>query len=168
MLEAVRAAGCVLLLAALAAASHAAEDQYPGVARAYLVKRDATLRMRNTRFADPCGHDRSSQYSSAADLARLAERVAQYEEYLHLSRLRRATISTTDGRHRYTFASTNALLGRYDGAIGLKTGFTWGAGHCLVALAERDGARVLVVLLNASNRWWHAAGLLELAFDAPP
>jgi D-alanyl-D-alanine carboxypeptidase (penicillin-binding protein 5/6) len=56
--------------------------------------------------------------------------------------------------------------GRYPGAIGLKTGHTEGAGNCLVALAERDGVRVLAVLLNAPNRWWNAAGLLDRAFAA--
>jgi len=130
-------------------------------------RRAAQLGMRDTRFLDPCGHDREGQYSTAADLARLAELVAQHEEYLRLSQMRRASIATTDGRRRYTFNTTNALIGRYEGAIGLKTGFTGAAGHCLVALAERDGVRVLVVLLHARNRWWHAAGLLDLAFDAP-
>jgi D-alanyl-D-alanine carboxypeptidase (penicillin-binding protein 5/6) len=36
-----------------------------------------------------------------------------------------------------------------------------------VALAERDGKRVLAVLLNAPDRWWSAVGLLNRAFDAP-
>jgi D-alanyl-D-alanine carboxypeptidase (penicillin-binding protein 5/6) len=61
--------------------------------------------------------------------------------------------------------STNALLGQFPGAIGLKTGFTPGAGRCLVALAERDGHEVLAILLHAPDRWWDTVGLLELAFD---
>ena len=123
--------------------------------------------MANTRFADPCGHDRAGQYTSAADLARLAEQVMRHEEYMRLARLERISFKTLDGERTFTLSNTNALLGRYPGAIGLKTGYTEGAGNCLVALAERDGVRVVAVLLNAPNRWWNAVGLLDRAFAAP-
>jgi len=129
--------------------------------------RAAALGLADTRYADPCGHDRDGQYTSAADLARLAEAVAAHPEYLRLARLPRIRVASAAGR-RFTLASTNALIGRYEGAIGLKTGYTSGAGHCLVALAERDGVRVLVVMLNSPNRWWNAVGLLDRAFEAAP
>lgn len=134
---------------------------------AQMNQRAANLGMRDTRFLDPCGHDREGQYSTAADLARLAERVMQHAEYMRLARLSRARIASVDGSRKFALHNTNALIGRYDGAIGLKTGFTGRAGNCLVALAERDGVRVLAVLLNAPNRWWNAAGLLDRAFAAP-
>ena len=130
-------------------------------------ERAAALGLADTRFADPCGHDREGQYTSATDLARLAEQVMRHEEYLRLARLQRLTIRTLDGRRSFALRNTNALIGRYPGAIGLKTGYTEGAGNCLVALAERDGVRVLAVLLNAPNRWWNAVGLLDRAFAAP-
>jgi serine-type D-Ala-D-Ala carboxypeptidase (penicillin-binding protein 5/6) len=129
--------------------------------------RAAALGLADTRFADPCGHDRDGQYTSAADLARLAEAVAAHAEYLRLARLRRIEVASAGGR-KFSLASTNALVGRYEGAIGLKTGYTSGAGHCLVALAERNGVRVLVVMLNSPNRWWNAVGLLDRAFEARP
>lgn len=47
---------------------------------------------------------------------------------------------------------------------GVKSGYTEGAGRCVVALAERDGVEVLLVLLDAPDRWWTAA-LLEAAFE---
>jgi D-alanyl-D-alanine carboxypeptidase (penicillin-binding protein 5/6) len=128
--------------------------------------RAALLGLANTRFADPCGHDREGQYTTAADLAHLAEEVMRHDEYLRLARLERVTIRTLDGGRSFALRNTNALLGRYPGALGLKTGYTDGAGNCLVALAERDGVRVLAVLLNAPNRWWNAAGLLDRAFAA--
>jgi D-alanyl-D-alanine carboxypeptidase (penicillin-binding protein 5/6) len=129
--------------------------------------RAAALGLADTRYADPCGHDRDNQYTSAADLARLAEAVTAHPEYLRLARLPRIRVASAAGR-RFSLANTNALIGRYEGAIGLKTGYTSGAGHCLVALAERDGVRVLVVMLNSPNRWWNAVGLLDRAFEAVP
>ena len=128
--------------------------------------RAATLGMHETRYADPCGHDRPGQYTTAADLLRLAEALMRQPEYLRLARTHRLSVSTVDGKRSFSFANTNALLGRYEGALGLKTGHTRAAGNCLVALAERGGVRVLVVLLNAPNRWWNAVGLLDRAFEA--
>ena len=127
--------------------------------------RAVMLGLADTKFADPCGHDREGQYSSAADLVVIAEQVMRHDDYMRLARQERVTIRTLDGRS-FPLRNTNALIGRYPGAIGLKTGHTEGAGNCLVALAERDGVRVLAVLLNAPNRWWNAAGLLDRAFAA--
>jgi len=127
-------------------------------------QRAAAMGLRDTQFVDPCGHDRAGQYSSAADLARLAELTMQHGEFAGLARTERVTIATLDGRRKFHFTTTNALLGRYQGVIGVKTGSTGRAGNCLVAIAERNGVRVVLVLLNARNRWWHAHGMLDRAF----
>jgi serine-type D-Ala-D-Ala carboxypeptidase (penicillin-binding protein 5/6) len=131
-------------------------------------QRAAALRLRDTQFVDPCGHDRPGQYSTATDLARLAEHVMQHAEFARLARSERVTIATSDGRRKYRFTNTNALLGRYEGTIGVKTGSTGRAGNCLVAIAERNGVRVVLVLLNARNRWWNAHGMLDRAFESQP
>ena len=127
-------------------------------------QRAAELRLEDTHFADPCGHDHPGQYSTAEDLARLGEQVMQHPAYERLAGLRSLTIRTLDGRRRFWLSNTNALIGRYAGVIGVKTGTTWRAGNCLVAIAEKDGVRVLVVLLNARHRWLSAASLLDRAF----
>jgi len=57
------------------------------------------------------------------------------------------------------------LIGRVEGARGVKTGWTKAAGRCLVAYAEREGTRVLVVMLGAPDRWWDAVAMIESAFD---
>lgn len=129
-------------------------------------QRAIAMGLRDTQFVDPCGHDKPGQYSTADDLAKLAEQVMQKREFAELARTERVTITTADGRKKFHFTTTNALLGRYDGAIGVKTGTTGRAGNCVIALAQRGGVRVLVVLLNARNRWWNAAGLLDRAFDS--
>jgi D-alanyl-D-alanine carboxypeptidase (penicillin-binding protein 5/6) len=145
-----------------------AEHLGPTVASfvARMNERAAALKLMNTHFVEPSGHDRKDQYASAADLARLAEEVMKHADYLRLARLEKVSFKTAAGR-AFSLRNTNALLGRYEGAIGLKTGHTEGAGNCLVALAERDGVLVLAVLLNAPNRWWNAVGLLDRAFAAP-
>lgn len=129
-------------------------------------QRAAQLKLTGTHFIDPCGHDRRGQYSTAEDLARLGEQVMQHAEYERLAGIRTMTVRTVDGRRQFWLSNTNALVGRYDGVIGVKTGTTWRAGNCVVALAEKDGVRVLIVLLNARDRWFSAASLLDRAFEA--
>ena len=143
-----------------------ADHSGPGfVAR--MNQRAFTLGLRNTHFVDPCGHDRPGQYSTAADLARLAEQVLQHAEYRSLASIDATTIRTLDGRRRFYLRNTNALIGHYPGAIGVKTGTTGMAGYCVIVAAERNGSRVIVVLLNSPRRWAVTPRLLDTAFATP-
>lgn len=124
----------------------------------------AALGMRNTHFTNACGHHHVQHYSSAADLAILAERLLRFPVVVQLAQRSLYTIRTRDGAKTYTFKSTNKLLGQYPGAMGLKTGYTPQAGRCLVATAYRNGTRVLLVLLHAPQRWETASTMLDHAF----
>lgn len=127
-------------------------------------RRAAELGLTDTHFANGCGHDQPGHYSSVEDLARLAELVGRNPVFAQLVATRELLITTADRRRSFPLKNANALLGRYPGVIGLKTGFTPQAGKCLIALAEREGVRVLLVMLNAPNRWWDATALLDQAF----
>jgi D-alanyl-D-alanine carboxypeptidase (penicillin-binding protein 5/6) len=72
----------------------------------------------------------------------------------------------TKGGRSITVNTGNHLLGLVDGVVGVKSGWTSGAGKCLVVFARRGETRVFVVLLNSPDRWWTAAGLTQAAFDA--
>jgi D-alanyl-D-alanine carboxypeptidase (penicillin-binding protein 5/6) len=128
-------------------------------------RRAQQLGMRNTHFSNACGHDAPDHYSSAHDLALLAHELLKHPEILVLTTLPGARIATLDGKYSYSFDSSNALIGRYRGARGLKTGYTENAGKCLVAYAERGKDKVLLVMLHGNDRWWDAADILDLAFD---
>ena len=127
-------------------------------------RRAAELGLTNTRYANACGHDAPGHYASARDLAVLAETALQQPVFAELVAKSEARLRTSDGSRVFAIENRNALIGRFPGATGVKSGSTPKAGKCLVALAERDGIRVLLVLLNAPNRWWDAHGLLERAF----
>lgn len=126
--------------------------------------RAVALGMQDTRFADPCGHDRPGQHTTAADMARLAHAVSARPELMRLAAMPKATVRTADGKRTFRLVNTNALLG-YRGVLGLKTGYTPEAGRCIVGLAEREGVRVLLVILNGTDRWWDAAAMIERAFS---
>lgn len=118
--------------------------------------------LRDTAFANACGFDDERHYSSIRDLVQLTERVLAEPELKRLVALPEATVTVSGKPRRVT--SSNALLGRLPGAIGVKTGYTNKAGKCIIALTERNGAQVLAVFLNAPDRWWDLAAIIELAF----
>jgi D-alanyl-D-alanine carboxypeptidase (penicillin-binding protein 5/6) len=117
-----------------------------------------------TRFANPCGHDDPGQRSSAHDLRILAEAAMAHPEIAVVVKKTEASLVTSKDR-KMTVKTGNQLLGRCPGVYGVKSGYTPGAGKCLVASAERDGKKVMIVLLDADNRWWNAAALVDAAFD---
>lgn len=118
----------------------------------------------NTRFANACGFDAPAHHASAADLATLAQRVIADPGLGRLAATHEHTAVDRSGR-RYALTSTNVLLGLVPGMNGIKTGYTRRAGRCLVVSVERDGHRVLVVLLGGTDRWWDAVAMIEQAFE---
>ncbi len=127
-------------------------------------RRAKVMGLAATRFENPCGHDGPGQRSSARDLVVLARAALAQPEFRLTVGAASVKLSTRGGR-AFDLPSHNPLIGRVDGVRGVKTGWTPGAGKCLVVLAERGGREVLVVLLGSPDRFWNAAGLVELAFE---
>jgi D-alanyl-D-alanine carboxypeptidase (penicillin-binding protein 5/6) len=145
-----------------ALADHAAGEQARFVQR--MNQHAHRLGLHHTHFANACGHDAPDHYSSANDLAVLALAVMQQPRLAALVGLAELSIASADGKRRFTLANKNALIGRYVGAVGIKTGTTPQAGTCLVALARRGPHTVLLVLLKGKDRWWDAVDMLDIAF----
>jgi D-alanyl-D-alanine carboxypeptidase (penicillin-binding protein 5/6) len=148
-------------------ACHVLADHVAGSETKFVDLMNARARemgLSNTRFANACGHDDPGLYSTARDLARLAETAMGNPVFAKMSGLVAGEISTSDGGRTFILENKNLLIGSYRGAKGVKTGFTGRAGKCLAAFAERDGKRVLLVLLNAPDRWWKAGQILDAAF----
>jgi D-alanyl-D-alanine carboxypeptidase (penicillin-binding protein 5/6) len=148
-------------------ACHALAEHVAGSETRFVDLMNARARemgLSNTRFANACGHDAPEMRSTARDLARLAETAMGNPVFAKMAGLEDGWISTADAEKKFSIRNKNLLIGRYRGAIGVKTGFTGSAGKCLVALAERGGKRVLLVLLNAPDRWWKAEEILDAAF----
>lgn len=149
-----------------ALAEHAGGDERRFVAM--MNRRAAALGLRNTRFGNACGHDQEGHFTTAADLARLSETALANATFAQMVSLVSGEVGTADGRRTFVLENSNAIVGRYAGAKGVKTGSTDNAGKCLVALAERNGTRVLLVLLDAPDRWWTAVGMMDRAFAEAP
>jgi len=161
-----------LLLGALLAsgndACRALAEWRDGTEAKFVVRmnqRAAELGLKQTRFENACGHDAMGHYSSAEDLATLAEIALRHSVFADMVRRKEAQVKTVDGVRSLHVQNKNELIGRHANVIGVKSGYTSKAGKCLIALAERDGVRVLLVMLNAPNRWWDAHAALNNAFE---
>lgn len=127
--------------------------------------RAAALGMRDTRFANATGHHHPEHYSTASDLATLAEAALADERFARLAATVRLDVLSADGRRTFPLENKNEMVGRYKGVAGVKSGYTREAGPCLAVSAVRGETRVLLVLLNAPNRWWDAVAMLDNAFS---
>ncbi len=121
------------------------------------------LGLKNTRFKNASGLPDAAQVSTAHDLALLGEAMlmnhADYYDYFSITEFEY-------GRAKYK--NHNNLLEKVRGVDGIKTGYTRASGFNLLASAERDGHRVIAVMLGGStskSRDMHVTDLLEAAFD---
>jgi serine-type D-Ala-D-Ala carboxypeptidase (penicillin-binding protein 5/6) len=127
-------------------------------------RRAARLGMRDTRFASPNGLD-DAGYSTVADLLRLVRAADVVPGFDELTSSRFQSIPAPHGPDR-RIQNRNALLWLYPGAFGTKTGSTAGAGFCVVGAAERDGRRLVAVVLGAPQEpFSDAASLLNYGFE---
>jgi len=123
------------------------------------------LSLTHTHFVNPHGLDEEGHYTSAADLAVLAEYALQNPVFAELVASEVVYIPGPDGQRK--IETSNKLLGSYDGATGVKTGWTDDAGYCLVASAEKDGIDLVAVVLGEETemgRFHEAEDLLDWGF----
>ena len=126
--------------------------------------RAAALGMTATHFANACGLDEEGHLSSARDVA-----VMSREMLLHHPEVREYCTVWMDTLRggKTQLVNTNKLLKSYPGITGLKTGTTGKAGVCITASAERDGLRLIAVVLGAASgkeRFDAAKTLLDYGF----
>ena len=118
------------------------------------------LGLNGTHFENPNGLDSPNHYSTARDLAVLAE-------YAMNNPIFAQTVSTKQVRiGQRLLTNHNQLLWRVDGADGVKTGFTKKSGRCLVSAAEREGVRLVCVTLDCPDDWKTHTALHESGFAA--
>jgi len=125
----------------------------------------AELGLKNTHFQTPSGLDGDEHYTTAEDLANLARYALLNEDFAKAAASKSATLHYGNPPYRRTLTNHNRLLKTFDGAVGVKTGFTKKSGRCLVTAAKRDGKFVIAVTLSDPNDWADHTALLEYGLD---
>lgn len=110
----------------------------------------ADLKLKNTHFVTPHGLDNPEHYTTAEELAVITDYALNNDLFREIVGTKSHTISI-NGISR-TINNTNELLGVLDGVVGVKTGFTSGAGRCLVTEVIRGDRDLITVVLGADTK----------------
>lgn len=128
------------------------------------------LGMTNSNFANACGLEAEGHLMSAKDIAILSrELLLKHPEVLQYTTIWMDTIihKTKKGESEFGLANTNKFLKKYEGANGLKTGYTSAAGFSMSATAMRNGTTLIAVVMGSKTkdiRYSDAAKLLDYGF----
>ena len=125
----------------------------------------AELGLKDTHFTNPHGLDDSEHYTTARELAKVAAAAMKNDTFREIVATHKKTIPLNETEGVRLLINHNKLLKNYDGAIGIKTGYTKKSGRCLVSAAERDGLNLICVTLSAPDDWQDHKALLDYGFS---
>lgn len=126
------------------------------------------LRLTNTHFANPHGLDAEGHYSSANDLAVLTAYALHNPVFKQIVKTEEKTADNPNEKWDYKWRNKNKMLYLYEGADGVKTGYTKKALRCLVSSATRNGQQLVAVTINDGDDWNDHASLLNFGFNHFP
>ncbi len=130
-----------------------------------MTDRAAALGCTDTVFLTPHGLPKDGHYTTARDLACIAREAMKHPFFREVVGTQRAKIPWEGRSYDRVLNNKNRLLSSYEGATGIKTGYTKKAGRCLVFGAERQGMEIIGVVLNCGDWFNEAARLMDAAFD---
>lgn len=116
--------------------------------------------LKNSHFIVPHGLDNEGHYTTAYELAKMTDYALKIDKFKEIVSTKSTTI-TINGYPR-TITNTNQLLGSVSGVYGVKTGFTNGAGRCLVSACKRDDLDIITVIIGADTSNQRTADTIKL------
>lgn len=129
-------------------------------------KKAEELGLKSTRFVTPSGLDADGHYTTARELALLAAYALKNEDFAKAAASESAVLNYGNPPYRRSLTNHNKMLKLFDGAVGVKTGFTKKSGRCLVSAARRDGKLAVAVTLNDPDDWNDHANLLDYGLNS--
>lgn len=118
------------------------------------------LNLNSTHFVTPHGLDNSEHYTTAVELAKIADYAMQNETFAKIVGTKMTTIKINNSEK--VISNTNELLGNLNGVIGIKTGFTNNAGRCLVTETKRGDMDIIAVVLGADTKKYRTKDSVSL------
>ena len=125
------------------------------------------LGLKNTNFVNPTGLDEANHYSSAYDMCLIAIELLKHEQILEFTSVYEDYLRV-DTPNKFWLVNTNKLIRFYDGADGLKTGFTDAAKYCMAVTAKRNDMRLIAIVLGeevSKVRNQETTDLLDYGFN---
>lgn len=128
----------------------------------------AVLGLDQTQFRNPHGLDEQGHYTSAIDLAKLSAYALRNSTFREIVKTKRIAVPNPNGTWKYSWGNKNKMLRFYEGADGVKTGYTTVARRCLVSSATRNGQQLTAVTLNDGDDWHDHEKMLNYGFERYP
>ncbi len=119
----------------------------------------------NTSFANPHGLSAENHFTSAKELAIITYYAMKNPDFKRIVSTISHSVENPDGSNGHYFVNHNKMLRTYNGANGVKTGYTVASGRCLVTSAERENGTFIAVTLDDRNDWKDHAAMLDYAFS---
>lgn len=121
--------------------------------------------MSSTSFRNPSGLTEEGHYSTAYDMALLGCYAIKNPLFREICSYKSCTVLLGDPQYEKTLYNHNRFLTMYEGAFGIKTGFTKASGRCLVTAVSRGNVTLVAVTLNASDDWNDHKKLYDYCFS---
>ncbi len=148
-------------------AAYALAENYPGGVAKFVEEMNnkaKKLHLTKSTFTNPVGYDDPNHKMTPLDLARLARVALDNTTIVKMVAIPEITISDVTHTYFHHLKNVNQLLGKIPGVGGIKTGWTEEAGENLVTLVERNGHRVVIVVLQSKDRFGETSQLIDWVF----
>lgn len=132
---------------------------------ALMNKKVNDLGLNNTHFSNPTGLDNGSQYITARDLIVVSKIAMKNPIFAEIVGTREKIVKSIDGKYSHRLTNINKLLGSVEGILGVKTGWTENARENLVTEIDRDGKKIMIVVLGSSDRFGETVELIDWIFE---
>lgn len=149
-------------------AALAIADNYPGGYYEFVKamnQKAMALHLSSTVFKNPSGIDQYGHVTSSRDLAVLAAYAIDNPVLREIVKLQKYVVTDITGQLVHELQTTNQLLGELSGLSGLKTGWTNGAGECLISYVERDGNKIIVVVMGSQDRFGETRTIVDWVYS---
>ncbi len=119
------------------------------------------LGLKDSYFTNPTGLDGNSQVTTAQDLAQASQIAMKNSVFSKIVGTKAITVKSVDGKFSHKLTNINRLIGEVEGVLGVKTGWTEDARENLVTYIEKDGRKIMIVVLGSQDRFGETRKLID-------
>lgn len=119
----------------------------------------------NSNFVNPSGLDGDGHHSTARDLIKASVFAMQRPFFKKAVSIKEVKIESVDNQTLHHLRNINELLGKVDGVLGIKTGWTQEARENLITYVERDGKKIMIAILASQDRFGETENLINWIFE---
>jgi D-alanyl-D-alanine carboxypeptidase len=120
--------------------------------------------LNDSYFTNPSGLDGNTQVTTALDLAKISEEAMKKPIFAQIVGTKALTVKSVEGGFSHKLTNINRLVGEVEGVLGVKTGWTEEARENLVTYLERDGKKIMIVVLGSQDRFGETKELINWIF----